>query len=114
MDDLTALPLTLYKRWTLRRGVTHEDVRRLVRERIQPAYRRLSGDVELGLELDMDGRSIVAVQRWASGTSHQAATTGAAHERWWAEYEPELDDWDLLVEFDDEWSTYELDLRDHR
>ena len=53
--------LTLYKRWSLRPDVTVDDVRRFVVERILPAYERLSPDVELGLEAEADGRSVIAV-----------------------------------------------------
>ena len=99
-------PLTLYKRWTLRPGVTDDDVRRFVEQRILPAYRRLSSDVELGLELATGGGSIVAVQRWSSVAAHQSASTGPAFETWWAGYMPTLIDWDRMVTFDHEWSTH--------
>jgi len=112
VDDLDALPLTLYKRWVLRPGVTPEDVRDVVVTLILPAYRRLSGDVSLGLEIDNEHRSIVAVQRWASRERHRMVTTGADYERWWAGYAPLLDEWDRLVEFDDEWSTVVVGLGD--
>lgn len=105
MDDNDARPVTLYKRWVLRPGVTAEDVQRFVQQRIEPAYRLLSDDVELGLEFDHDGRSLLAVQRWTSGEHHWLATTGAAYRRWWGGYEPSLVEWNVLVEFDTEWQT---------
>lgn len=107
------MPLTSYKRWTLRAGVSVDDVRAFVEERIAPAYRRLSEHVDLGLEVDTDGRSILAVQRWTDSAAHRAATSGTGYEVWWATYEPSLTEWDRLVDFDSEWSTFDVDLRDH-
>lgn len=111
MDEADSLPLKLYKRWTLRSGVTGDDVHRFVEQRILPAYRQLSTDVELGLELETDGRSIVAVQPWSNSSTHRSATTGSAFESWWADYEPALVEWDGLVTFDREWSTLDVALR---
>lgn len=102
--------LVLYKRWSLRAGVSADDVAALVREQIQPAYRRLSPEVTLGLEVAVDHRSIVAIQRWTSTAAHQAATSAKTYATWWAEYEPSLQQWDQLVDLTSEWSTFDVDL----
>ena len=104
--------LVLYKRWSLRPGVTVDAVRRFVEQEIVPRYASLSADVELGLEADTDGSSVLAIQRWSSVEAHQQATTGARYDAWWSEYEPRLTAWDDLVDFADEWTTTPVDLRE--
>ncbi len=104
--------VTLYKRWNLRPGVTTETVRRFVEHEILPRYASLSPDVELGLEVDTDGVSVLAVQRWKSALAHRQATTGADYEVWWSEYEPRLAAWNRLVDFVDEWTTVPIDMRE--
>lgn len=103
--------LVLYKRWNLRPGVTADAVRRFVEQEIVPRYAALSPDVELGLEADADGSSVLAIQRWSSVEAHRQATTGARYEAWWSEYEPRLAAWDDLVDFADEWTTTPVDLQ---
>jgi hypothetical protein len=103
--------LTFYKRWSLRRGVTIEAVRRFVEQEIVPRYTALSPDVELGLEADVEGLSVLAIQRWRSTEAHHLATTSATYQAWWSEYEPHLAAWDDLVDFADEWTTVPINLR---
>lgn len=107
----TAGGLVFYKRWVLRPGATSELVRHFVEEVIAPRYAALSPHVQLALEVDADGRSVLAIQRWASADAHRQATTGAAYEAWWSEYEPHLTAWDDLVEFAAEWTTVPIDVR---
>ena len=102
----------VYKRWNLRPGVTTDAVRRFVEQEIVPRYAALSPDVELGLEADAEGSSVLAIQRWNSVEAHQQATTGARYEAWWSEYEPHLTAWDDLVDFADEWKTVPINLRE--
>lgn len=109
--DTAGERLTFYKRWTLRPGVTSESVRQFVEQEIAPRYAALSPDVELGLEADTDGLSVLAIQRWTSAAAHQQATSGARYEAWWSEYEPRLTAWDDLVDFADEWATMPINLR---
>lgn len=104
--------LTTYKRWSLRRGISVETVRRFVRDEIVPAYRRLSDAVELGLEVEVDRTRVLAVQRWRSVDARRAAMRGPAFDRWWDDYRAVLERWDELVEFVDEWETSELALDD--
>jgi hypothetical protein len=97
--DAPVRQLVLYKRWSLRAGVDVEDVLDLVRREVQPAHRRLSGQVQLALELSLDGSSVVAIQRWPSQEVHAATVSGPSYSEWWADYEPRLAAWDRLVEF---------------
>lgn len=108
--DARSRQLVLYKRWSLRAGVEVEDVLALVQREVQPAYRRLSGQVQLGLELSLDGSSVVAIQRWSSQEVHAATVSGMSYSEWWADYEPRLAQWDRLVEFVSEWSSVEMEL----
>ncbi len=103
--------LILYKRWSLRPGVAVDAVRRFVEQEIVPRYAALSPEVELGLEADVDGLSVLAIQRWTSAAAHQQATTGARYDAWWSEYEPHLAAWDDLVDFAEEWAAARINLR---
>ena len=108
MNGFDHRPLVLYRRWQLRPDVTLEDVLNLVRRQVLPAYRRLSDEVTLGLGLALDGRSVVAIQRWSSSRSHEEAMAGERCVSWWAGYEPVLVEWDRLVDLVDEWSSFDI------
>ena len=101
----------LHKRWQLRPGVHPDDVVALVQQQVFPAYQRLSDDVTLGLELSLDGTSVVAVQRWVSREAQEAVASSDSYAGWWANYQPALAEWDRLLEFVSEWSTVDVDLR---
>lgn len=111
MADLDHGPLVLYKRWQLRPDVHPDDVVALVQQQVLPAYDRLSEDVTLGLELSLDGTSVVAIQRWTNREAQRAATSSDSYARWWADYQPALAEWDRSLKFVSEWSTVEADLR---
>ena len=100
--------MILYKRWRLCDGVGIDQVAQAVRDWIAPMYKRLSEDVELGLELSTDQRSVLAVQRWRSRDALVRAMSGPGFESWWSEYQPILSKWDPLLAFDSEWETVEL------
>jgi quinol monooxygenase YgiN len=102
--------LVLYKRWSLRAGVDVRDVAALVQRETLPAYRRLSAEVTLGLEVALDDTSVMAIQRWSSRAAHEAVTSSDHYTAWWTGYGPLLARWDDLVEFDSEWSSLEVDL----
>lgn len=110
MDRPGRRPLVLYKRWRLRPGVTLEDVVALVQRQVLPAYQRLSSEATLGLELALDGTSVVAIQRWSSSDAQEAVVSADGYTNRWASYEPSLKEWDRLVEFVDEWSAVDVDL----
>ncbi len=108
VDDQERQRVIVYKRWLLRDHVTADHVASIVRDAIEPMYRRLSNDVALGLELSKDGRSVLAIQRWQSRRALEQALSGPRFERWWSQYQPILAQWDALVVFDSEWETIEL------
>ncbi|WP_380164802.1 hypothetical protein [Jannaschia sp. R86511] len=103
--------LVLHKQWQLRPGVSPDDVVALVQQQVLPAYQRLSDDVTLGLELSLDGTSVVAVQRWLSPEAQEAVVSSDSYSAWWADYQPALAEWDRLLAFVSEWNTVDVDLR---
>jgi hypothetical protein len=107
-EDQARRRVIVYKRWLLRDQVTADHVAAIVRDSIEPMYRRLSGAVALGLELSADGRSVLAIQRWQSRRALERALSGPRFERWWSQYQPILAQWDDMVVFDSEWETIEL------
>ena len=79
-----------------------------MQQQIKPHYRALSADVRLGL-LKVDGtRSYLAVQYWQSRAHWEAATRSTSYSGWWALYEPMLERWEQLMEFDAELQSEEL------
>lgn len=96
---------TTYKRWALRDPADLGAVAALVRERIVPHYRRLSDEVELGLEVIEGEAAVLAVQHWADRDAHDRAMASAGFATWWDDYQPVLQLWDALVTFEDEWAT---------
>ena len=98
----------LYKRWLLRPGVAPEQVAQFVAERTVPAYRRLSPDVELGLEVVADRTAVLAIQRWRDRSALDLALEAPTYSSWWADYQPILTTWHEMVDFDDDWETTEL------
>ena len=79
-----------------------------MQQQIEPHYRALPNDVRLGL-LRIDGtRSYLAVQYWRSRAHWEAATRSDSYPGWWAQYEPMLERWDQVMEFEAEFESEEL------
>ncbi len=96
------------RRWRLKDEREEAELLRLVRQQIEPHYRALSSDVRLGL-LRIDGtRSYFAVQHWPSRAHWEAATRLPSYARWWARYEPMLERWDQVMEFEAEFESEDL------
>ena len=108
MADPDCRRVILYKRWLLRDGVGVDQVAEVVLDAIVPMYRRLSEDVELGLELSTDQRSVLTIQRWRCRNALVRAMSGPGFESWWSEYQPILSRWDAMLALDSEWETVEL------
>ena len=94
--------LTLYKRWRMRPDVDGSTVVALVRGEVIPHYARLDPSAQLALE-QLDGRTLVTIQRWPSRARYEQAFSGPGFAAWWAQYEPILREWDSLLDFDAEW-----------
>ena len=96
------------RQWRLRADRQEAELVRLVQGQIEPHYRTLSRDVRLGL-LRIDGtRSYLAVQYWRSRDHWNAATQSVSYAGWWAQYEPMLERWDQVMEFEAELESEEL------
>jgi hypothetical protein len=108
MQETDSARRVLYKRWRLRPDVTPDQVAEFVVERIMPEYRRLSPDVELGLELLADRTAVLAIQRWRDRSALERALGAPTYPSWLAEYQPVLEMWHEIVDFDVEWETTEL------
>lgn len=99
---------TTFKRWRLLPGVSVGQVAELARSEIAPHYAMLSDRVTLGLDREMtpdDGPSAIATQRWEGRADFDAAFSSGDFPAWWEAYQPALERWGALVEFDAEWET---------
>jgi hypothetical protein len=74
-------------------------------DNIVPMYRRLSADVELGLEVVIGSTAVLAIQRWRDRAALERALDGPAFASWCESYEPILAAWYEMVDFHDEWET---------
>jgi len=95
------------KIWQLRGGVEEAELLALIEEQIAPRYEELHPDVVLGL-LRLDGGRYLATQRWPDRATFEAATAGAAYDRWWQRYGPTLAVWDGCATFVQEWAGEEI------
>ncbi|HEY5868376.1 MAG TPA: antibiotic biosynthesis monooxygenase [Candidatus Tectomicrobia bacterium] len=94
-----------YKRWKLKDGKRESNLVDLVRNEIAPHYRKLSGCSRLGLHRIRDTPSYLALQHWESREAWETTTSSDFYESWRREYEPILERWDRLMEFEDEWEA---------
>ena len=95
-----------YKRWRLKDGKRESDLVELVRNEIAPHYGKLKGCVRLGLHrIRRDTSSYLALQHWQSRETWEATTSSDFYRLWLNEYQPILERWDQLMEFEDEWEA---------
>jgi hypothetical protein len=97
-----------YKRWRLKDGGTEAELIALVRAAIAPHYRLLAGCHGIGLLRIEGSRCYLATQTWDSRAARDAALAAPGYAAWWAEYQPALAQWDVLMDFEDEWETLDL------
>jgi len=83
-------------------------VANLVRDRMVPYYETLDPTVRLGLEQIEGSRTVLATQRWLDRERRDQAIGGPAFQAWLDAYQPLLQGWDRLVEFEAEWESTEL------
>jgi hypothetical protein len=102
------------KRWKLKEGREEADLLRLVRQQIEPHYKRLSDAVRLGLWRVQDTRSYLALQYWRSHVDWEAATQSPSYAGWWNQYEPILERWDEMMDFEAECNADELLFEDDK
>ena len=94
-----------YKRWRLNHGKRESDLVELVRDEIAPHYGKLEGCVRLGLHRIRDTSSYITLQHWQSRETWEATTSSDFYRLWLNEYQPILERWDQLMEFEDEWEA---------
>lgn len=96
------------KRWRLKEGRTERELLALIEGSIVPHYKQLSAAVRLGLWRIDGTRSYLDLQHWQSRADWEAARHSGTFDEWYRSYEPLLQRWDDLMEFEDEWETEEL------
>ena len=94
--------LAVVRRWTLRDGRSESELLDLVRYSVIPHYERLPGCLGLGLLRIRGTRSYLALQHWESREARQSAMSSDAYPDWLAAYEPILERWNDMMEFEDE------------
>lgn len=94
-----------FKRWSLKNPDQADEVVELVRTAIIPHYQQLPGCLKLGL-LQIDGtHSYLATQHWQSKAIRQEVLASPAYARWLTDYEPILERWFALMDFEAEWEA---------
>jgi hypothetical protein len=97
-----------FKRWSLKRPGTESAVVALVREAIIPHYQKLPDCRKLGL-LRIEGtNTYLATQHWVNKAVREEVLASPAYARWSEEYEPILEQWFALMEFEAEWEAADL------
>ena len=95
-------------RWRLRDDKQEAQLIDLMRNAMIPHYQKYGNRVKLGLLRIADTRSYLVLQRWPDRKDWAEFPTSLFYERWLAEYEPILEQWDALVDLEDEWECEEL------
>ena len=95
----------LYKRWRLKDAQQETALIDLVRNDTVLHYRKLEASVRLGLQHIAGTQSYLALEHWRSRVVWEATTASDYYESWFSEYQPILERWDRLMEFEDEWQT---------
>jgi hypothetical protein len=96
------------KRWRLKEDHTEDELFALVSGSIVPHYHLLSTTVRLGLGRIAETRSYLALQHWPSRAEWEATRQSELFTAWYRHYEPILERWDTLMEFEEEWENEEL------
>lgn len=95
-------------RWRLRDGRLETAVIGLMRYAMIPHYKKYDSRVTLGLLHIPNSRTYLTTQRWPSRETWETFPTSLLYESWFAEYEPILEQWDALMELEEEWECEEL------
>ena len=95
----------IVKRWAIRDDHCESELLDLVREDVAPHYGRLPGCLGLGLLRIRGTRSYLALQYWESREAWKSATSSDSYSEWLDAYEPSLERWNIIMEFEDEWET---------
>ena len=95
----------IVKRWAIREGHSESELLDLVREDVAPHYDSLPGCLGLGLLRIRGTRSFFTLQYWESREVRHSAMSSDPYSDWLAEYEPSLERWNIIMEFEAEWEA---------
>lgn len=95
-------------RWRLREGKAEAEVLELMRNAIIPHYAVYDRRIKLNLLRIADSRCYLTTQRWPDREAWAAFPASPLYEDWLTAYTPFLEQWDALVELEEEWECEEL------
>jgi hypothetical protein len=107
-DEETMTAVMIWGRWRLREGKQEAELLDLMRNAMIPHYQKYGNRVNISLLRIADSRSYLMLQRWPDRETWTAFPTSMFYEIWFAEYEPILEQWDALMELEEEWECEEL------
>ncbi len=95
-------------RWRLRNGQQEAALVGLMRHVMIPHYAKYDTRIKLGLLHISDSRVYLTTQRWPNRELWEDFPNSPFYEAWMAAYEPILEQWDQLMELEEEWECEEL------
>ena len=98
----------IWGRWRLRAGQQEAAVVGLMRHVMIPHYAKYDTQIKLGLLHIPGSRVYLTTQRWPSRELWENFPNSPFYEAWMADYEPILEQWDQLMELEEEWECEEL------
>lgn len=107
-EAATVTQLIIYSRWRLREGKQEVELLDLMHDAVIPYYAVYDPRIKLGLLHIADSPFYLATQRWPDHEAWAAFPASPLYEAWFAAYEPILEQWDALVELEEEWECEEL------
>jgi heme-degrading monooxygenase HmoA len=95
------------RRWSLKEGATEEELIRLVRDEVIPAYKSQPGCLKLELLRTSEEGSYLALTHWDSRSAFDA-WAGAAGASWRDRNRAVLEQWLGMMAFQAEWDAEEI------
>ena len=102
-DTMTVAEFITHKRWRLKDDRQEAELVRLARDVIAPHYRRLPGCTGLGLLRIRGTRQYITLQYWTDAEAYADIISSGEYESWYQEYQPTLERWYELADFEAEW-----------
>ncbi len=95
-------------RWRLREGQQEAALVGLMRYVMIPHYASYDTRIKLGLLHIADSPFYLTTQRWPDREAWEAFPDSPLYKVWFAAYQPILEQWDALMELEEEWACEEL------
>lgn len=95
-------------RWRLCEGQQEAALIGFMRHVMIPHYAKYDTRIKLGLLRIANSRVYLTSQRWPSREVWEHFPISPLYDGWMADYEPILEQWDALVELEEEWECEEL------